>query len=575
MHRRQIGIVLALSIFSTSLSLFPPYLTKFLIDDGLVTRRSRVIVTVCLSMVAFSLCATLLQTITLRLHTRISGRVLFGLRTHVFAHLLALSPDWHARHSIGDTLSRLDGDISEIQRYAIDTLLTTVNAVLALSVSVVLMLSLDVRLTAIVALVIPGQLLCLRLLRRRIFEQSREVRESASKIAAFLYDGLASVKFIQASNSQTRRIRSLDDMTDTYLDSVVRLKLSGLASVAVPGLITTVSMATVFIIGGYQLVRGATSVGTLIALSTYVTRATAPLTNLLALYVSSRRIQVSFERIQSLLTAIPAVAPPAIATALPVRGMGMIAFEGVYFAYPLGTEPVLRNAALIVPGGSKVGIVGRSGSGKTTVVDLLVRYYDPQRGCIRLDGVPLPQLDLAELRRAVAVVAQDPTIVAATVAENIAIAFPDAPREVVMDAARAARIHDDIAALPAGYDTVLNTRGDVLSGGQRQRLALARIFLQRPRLLILDEATSAVDSRAAEELDATVDQMFAGVTRIVISHRAEPLRNVNALYVVENGQFRPLGAGNAKLLTVGALRSSRSDDLARMHVGLDSRNLQI
>ncbi len=535
-----LGVVLVLSVVATAMSLLPPYLTKILIDDGLVARNARTIAIMCAAMLGFSVCAALLQAATLRLHTRASGRVLFGLRTHVFAHLLGLSPDWHARHNIGDTLGRLDGDIAEIQRYAVDTLLTTINALFGLVVSFLLMLSLDVRLTLVIAAIIPAQILCLHLLRRRIVDRSREVRESASQIARFLYDALASVKFIQVSAGETRRVDELDAMSARYLDSVVRLKIAGMASVTIPGLVTSVAMAVVFIIGGFGLADGGTSVGTLIALTTYVGRATAPLTTLLALYVSTRRIEVNLERVEALLAAAPAVQSPASPVPLPPAGRGTVILSDIEFTYPEGTAPVLRAASLTVAAGTKIGIVGRSGAGKSTLVDLLVRHYDPQRGCIRLDGVALCDLDLRELRGAVAVVAQDATIIAGTIADNIAFVRPGATREAVVEAARAAGLHEEIVALPSGYDTELNTRGDVLSGGQRQRLSLARVFLQRPRLLVLDEATSAVDPAAARALGVTVDRLFADTTRIVISHRPEPMGDVTAIYEVLDGRFRLL-----------------------------------
>jgi ATP-binding cassette, subfamily B, bacterial len=542
-EKGPIGAVLWMGLVATGLSLLSPYLTKVLIDRGLVMRNSHVITLTCLVIVGVAICAMALQRITLVVHTRVSGRVLFGLRTRVFEHLLTLSPDWHARHNIGDTLNRLDGDIGEIQRYAVDTLLTILNAVFALIVSFAMMLSLDVRLTLVIAAIIPAQLLCLHLLRRRIAERNREVRESASRIASFLYDSLAAVKFIQSTNSQARRAGQLREKSAQYLDSVVALKLAGMTSVSVPGLITTTAMATVFVLGGRSLIEGSTSIGTLVALTAYLTRATAPLTMLLSLYVSTRRIEVSLDRVESLLSAQPAVQSPANPVPLPPQGNGSLALNGVRFSYPEGTGPVLRDANLRILPGTKIGIVGRSGAGKTTVVDLLVRHYDPQLGDIRIDGVKLSHIEFAELRRAVAVVSQDAPIASGTIAQNIAGFDPCVARESIIRAARAAGVHTEIVALPQGYDSILNTRGDILSGGQRQRVALARLFLQRPRVLILDEAISAVDSRAAAELTATIDQLFSQTTRIIVSHRVEPLQNVDALYEIDQGRFNSLTPG--------------------------------
>jgi ATP-binding cassette, subfamily B, bacterial len=536
-EKRPIGAVLGMGLVATGLSLLSPYLTKILIDRGLLMRNAHVITLTCLVMVGVAMCAMALQRITLVAHTRVSGRVLFGLRTRVFEHLLTLSPDWHARHNVGDTLSRLDGDIGEIQRYAVDTLLTMLNAMFALIVSFSMMLSLDVRLALVITAIIPGQLLCLHLLRRRIADRNRDVRESASRIASFLYDSLVAVKYIQSTHSEARRAGQLREKSAQYLDSVVRMKLAGMTSVSVPGLITTITMATVFVVGGHALVNGSTSIGTLVALTAYLTRATAPLTTLLSLYVSTRRIQVSLDRVETLLSAQPAVRPPAIPVRLPPQDKGSLEFKNVRFSYPAGTGPVLRDANLRILPGAKIGIVGRSGAGKTTLVDLLIRHYDPEQGDIYLDGVKLGDIEFAELRHAVAVVSQDTPILSGTIAENIAGFDPGVARESIINAARAAGVHAEIIALPQGYDSILNTRGDILSGGQRQRVALARLFLQRPRVLILDEAISAVDSRAAAELTVTIDQLFSQTTRIIVSHRAEPLRNVDALYEIDQGQF--------------------------------------
>lgn len=538
-ERHSLTAIVALSCVSTGLSLGPLYTTKLLIDDGLVPRDSHTITVLCLAMVALAACAALLQAVTLRLHTRVSGRVLFDLRARVFAHLLTLSPDWHARHSIGDTMSRLDGDIAEAQRYAVDTLLTTLNAALSLGISIVIMLHLDARVTLFILGIAPAQLLCVHLLRRQIAERARAVRGHASRIAAFLHDALSTTKFLQQSNAAAQRVSQLRALSDHYLDSVARLKTAGMASVAIPGFMMTGAMATIFLVGGHLLLERAASIGTLVALTAFTTRTVAPLSSLLGSYIATRRVQVSLNRVDDLLVQRPEVRSPTHPRELPPGG-GRLEFDAVEFTYPLGAAAVLRGVSVSIEPGTKVGIVGRSAAGKSTVVDLLARHYDPQRGAIRLDGIPLPQLQLTQLRGAIAVIAQDPAIVSGTVAENIAFTRPDASRPAIMAAARAADLHEEILALPSGYDTELNTGGDILSGGQKQRLALARAFLQRPRVLVLDEATSAVDAAAAIQLGTTVDRLFRDVTRIVISHRPEPLRGLDALYDIAGGRLRRL-----------------------------------
>jgi len=523
----------ALSIVTSALVLVQPYLTKLMIDDALLAGRFDLLLLIAGSIFVVALVATLLSGLNRYLHTRVSGRVLFDIRETVYRHLQTLSPAFFSRNSSGDLLSRLDNDVAELQRFAIDSLFAATSAVLGLLGTVAFMLLLSWKLALIAFALVPLQWFYLRFMRERVQRHTRKTRESASDVTAFLVETMPAMKFIQSTAAEEREARRLGALNHHYLDDLLNLQLVQFATSSVPGTLTSAARAMVFVIGGYWVIQGQMALGSLIAFNAYLGMATGPVQGLLGLYMALQRVAVSMERVHYLMGAQPDVTPTDghDAPAAPAA----IEFEDVTFAYPGEDRNILRHAHCVVPAGACIGLHSDSGSGKTTLVDLLLRHYDPDSGAIRVGGTDLRAMDRWHWRQRVALVSQDTTLFRGSIRDNIRYARPDADDGEVARAARAAQLDGLLSRLPQGLDTAVGDRGTRLSGGERQRIAIARALLQDPLLVILDEATSAVDTETEREILRAVNALFAGRTRLVISHRASALADCDTLLAIEDG----------------------------------------
>lgn len=534
-QRRAILGVLALSMIASAMVLLQPWLTKTLIDDGLLAKDYDVLVQVALVMIAVGIFSTALSGLNRYLHTRLSGRILFALRDDLYVHLQRLSPAFFGQRRTGDILSRIDGDVAQIQRFAVDALFSSVSSIIGLIGAVVMMLMLSWQLSLIVALLIPLEILWLRWMRRKVEKRSRRLRERSADLSSFLVETLPAMKFIQASGQQKREAGRLEGLGNSYLDDLLKLQLTEFFTQAIPGTLTSVSRAAAFLIGGYWVIEGQWQLGSLIAFSTYLGMAVGPVQSLLGLYVAIQRMTVSLSRVMELRDAPVSVSAPAQPQPLPEQG-GRVQLQDIHFAHA-ERNPILQGATLDIAPGTRIALSGASGSGKTTLIDLLQRHYDPDQGLIALDGVDLRECSLDALRQRIAVVSQELVLFRGTVADNIRYAVPDASDAQVMEAAHQAQLDSLIDQLPQGLNTVLGERGQQLSGGQKQRIAIARALLQQPSVLVLDEATSAVDEDTERAIIAQVDRLFADRTRILISHRASTLQGVDAHYRLEAGKL--------------------------------------
>ncbi|MEG0247636.1 MAG: ABC transporter ATP-binding protein [Pseudomonas sp.] len=533
---KSILVLLGLSFGASLLVLAQPWLTKTLIDDGLLAKDFGVLTKVAVVMIAVGIFGTLLSGINRYLHTQLSGRILFALRDDLYRHLQKLSPAFYGRKRLGDILSRLDGDVAEIQRFAVDSLFSAVSSIIGLVGAITLMVLLSWKLSLLLAILVPIEVIWLRWMRRKVEREVRSLRERSADVSSFLVETLPAMKFIQAAGQQQRESVRLNGLGDGYMRQLLRVQVTEFFTQAVPGTLTSLSRACAFLIGGYWVIQGTWQLGALIAFSTYLGMAVGPVQSLLGLYVAMQRMTVSLGRVMELQQEPVTVQQADTPKPMP-DGAGELLLEDVHFAHEQRAGGVLRGVNVQIPAGLKVAISGASGVGKSTLIDLLQRFYDPDQGRVLLDGVDLRELDLLALRRRIAVVSQDIVLFRGTLAENLAYCAPHASREALEKVAKLAQLDSLIDSLPLGLDNPLGERGQQLSGGQRQRIAIARALLQEPLILVLDEATSAVDEATEREVIAAIDQLFAGRTRILISHRPSTLAEADLHLRLESGQL--------------------------------------
>ncbi|AZO86771.1 ABC transporter ATP-binding protein [Stutzerimonas stutzeri] len=531
-HRLAIAGLLGLSVCASALVLVQPWLTKLLIDDGLLARNFPMLVLIAGLMIVAGLLGTALSGINRYLHTRLSGRMLFALRDDLYRHLQTLSPSFYGQRRIGDLMSRLDGDVAEIQRFAVDSLFSAVSSVIGLVVAIAMLVTLSWKLSLLALVLIPLDVLWLRWMRRKVERDVRQLRERSADMSSFMVETLPVMKFIQSAGQQQREARRLETLGQGYMSQLLRLQVTEFFTQAVPGTLTSLSRACAFLIGGYWVVQGTWQLGALIAFSTYLGMAVGPVQSLLGLYVAIQRMTVSLGRVMELRGEQPTVSTPA--RPQPMPNGGDLWFDNVHFAHP-GRQSTLRGIEARIPYGMKVALSGGSGVGKSTLIDLLQRHHDPQSGRVLLGDVDVRELDLFQLRRRIAIVSQDIVLFRGSLADNLAYAVPDASREAIAEVARLAQLDSLIESLPEGLDSPLGERGQQLSGGQKQRIAIARALLQDPLILVLDEATSAVDEATEREVIDAIDRLFAARTRILISHRPSTLADADLRFELLDG----------------------------------------
>jgi ATP-binding cassette, subfamily B, bacterial len=530
-HRRDVVLSFGSALLGLAVSAFTPVIQKVIIDDVVLAKRRPLAPWLTLLVVA---CLFRFGVAHVRRWTagRLALSVQFDLRNAIYERLQRLDFARHDDFQTGQLVSRAGSDVGLIHSLLAFLPLATGGA-LMVALSLVIMAVLSPLLTLVSLVVVPAILWIAVRLRDRLFPAAWHAQQRAAEVAGVVDEAVSGVRVVKGFGQEQRELARLAGTAEELFASRLRaLKIQaryGSALQAAPAL----GQVAVLAFGGWLALEGRISIGTFLAFSTYLFQMVGPVRMLSVLTVIAQQARAGAERIFELLDSTPVVVERPGAVALPPV-TGEIVFDDVTFGY-LRSEPVLRGFSLTVAPGETLALVGPSGSGKSTVSLLLPRFYEVQAGAVRLDGVDVRDVTLDSLRRQIGVVFEESFLFSDTVRANIAYGRPDATDEEVVAAARAAEAHEFVTALPEGYDTRLGEGGLSLSGGQRQRLALARALLTDPRVLVLDDATSAVDARVEEEIHATLRRLLRGRTTLLVAHRRSTLRLADRIAVVDKG----------------------------------------
>jgi ATP-binding cassette, subfamily B, bacterial len=573
-YRGLLGLQLAGLAATAVMGILPPLVLKALIDRAVAHRLSTGGVNLLvLAAVGIAVAMTGLGLLNRYLGSRIGEGLIYDLRVALFRHVQRMPLAFFTYTQTGSLLSRLSNDVLGAQQ-AVGTLSTVTSDLFTLVTTLAAMLLLSWKVTLLALLVVPGFVALDRRMAKRLATLSRQRMAFNADMSSTMAERLnvAGALLVKLFGRPRSEAEEFSQRAAAVRESGVRLAVQSRLYYGSLATVGAVGTAAVYWIGGRGLINGSLKVGTLTALAAYVSRLYSPLTDLASARVDLLTALVSFERVFEVLDTQPAVDDLPGASPLPTPVTGRIDVEDVWFRYPSPatvsieslegdgvrerrdqpSEPVLRGVSFSAEPGTVVALVGPSGAGKTTLSSLIPRLYDVTSGSVRIDGHDVRDLTLESVMSAVGVVSQDPHLFHDSVAVNLRYARPGATDEEIVAACRAARIHDVIDALPDGYDTVVGERGYRLSGGEKQRLSIARLLLKAPAIVVLDEATSHLDSENEALIQQALSVALAGRTAVVIAHRLSTIAAADQILVLDGGRIVERGR-HADLLRAAGL----------------------
>ncbi len=553
-YQGQLAAGFALTLASTAATLVPPYLSIPLMDRVLIPFQNgqaidqSLVWTLLGGLLASAVLAWALSWARTYLLALVSERISADLRTTTFEHLLGLSLDYFGSKRTGDLMARIGSETDRISVFLSLHALDFATDVLMISMTAAILLSINPWLALVTLLPLPFIGWLIHLVRDRLRTGFEKIDRVWGEVTNVLADTIPGIRVVKAFAQESREARRFKDANVHNLD--INDKLNKTWSLFSPtvALMTEIGLLVVWAFGIWLVSRQEITVGVLTAFIAYIGRFYGRLDSMSRIVSVTQKAAAGAKRIFDILDHVSSVPEPVDPVSLP-SPQGRIEMDTIGFRY--GSRSVIRGLSLDIQPGEMIGLVGHSGSGKSTLVNLLCRFYDVSDGAIRVDGVDIRRIKVAEFRRHIGLVLQEPFLFFGTIAENIAYGKPDATRQEIMAAARAAHAHEFILRLPQGYDSLVGERGQGLSGGERQRISIARALLINPRILILDEATSSVDTETEKEIQKALDNLVQGRTTIAIAHRLSTLRKADRLVVMDRGQVVEVGSHDALMARQG------------------------
>ena len=559
---RHLAGILLLGLFAPPLALLIPLPLKIAVDnvishhplprflaawlpDSVQRSEGALLAFAAALVVAAALLSQLRDFATGLLSAYTGEKLLRGFRAQLFRHLQRLSLAYHDHKGTADSTYRVQYDAASLQRIAVDGVAPFITSALTLVVILYMTTRINSRLALIALAVMPAIYVVSRACRRRLRRQSREVKQIESSAMSVVHEVLGAARVVKAFGQEEREGERFLERSNAGMRARLRMELIEGGFGILVALITAMGMAAVLYVGVRDIKAKALTIGGLIYAMGLLSQLYAPLKTISKKTASMQTHLVGAERAFALLDEAPDVVEKADARPLP-RARGEVVFRNVSFAYEQN-RPALRDVSFAIEPGACVGIAGATGAGKTTLVSLLTRFYDPTAGQIALDGVDLRDYKLADLRNQFAIVQQEPILFSTSIAENIAYARPSATDREILAAAQAANAHEFIARLPQGYQTPVGERGMCLSGGERQRISIARAFLKDASVLILDEPTSSVDAKTEAAIVEAMERLMEGRTTFIIAHRPSTLKHCDQVLKLEQGRLVELQPARSAL----------------------------
>ena len=545
-HRKRLAVTYICIAVVTVLNLLIPWVIKQVIDVGLASGSQRYMVQAALVVVAIA-AARMIFSFGQRFGMESSGQMVsYDVRNQLYDHIQRLSFSYHTHAQTGQLMSRMSEDVGAIQRFVSGALLDSLSIILMLGFIIIILFQLSWQLALISLLPMPILAYLVKALADRMRPKWRQVQQDFAQVTTVLQENLTGVQVVRAFAREPYEMEKFDSANRAYMRTRLdTIRFWGATSPSM-GFLVACSVALVFWFGGPMVIAGTLTLGTLVAINSYILMLSGPVQRLGNIVNLMAEAFACAERIFEVLDSPFEIRDSPNSTTLPTV-QGHVKFEHVDFKYSDGRQPTLTDINLDAQPGQVIALVGHTGAGKSTLINLILRFYDVTAGRILVDGHDVRYVTLESLRHHIGVVLQDTLLFSATIRENIAYGRPDASEEEVIAAAKASQAHDFIMSFPKGYDTEVGERGITLSGGQRQRIAIARALLVDPRILILDDSTSSVDMETEHLIQRALGSLMQGRTSFVIAQRLTTVKSADQVLVMDHGRIVQRGT-HAELL---------------------------